>query len=34
VLTAEVTHNMKTCMACHAARGASNKCHICHELGQ
>ena len=33
-LSAEVTHNMKTCMACHLARGASNKCHVCHELGQ
>ena len=33
-LAAEVTHNMKTCMACHSAREVSNKCHICHELGQ
>jgi hypothetical protein len=33
-LSAEVIHNMKTCMACHLARGASNKCHVCHELGQ
>jgi hypothetical protein len=33
-LAAEVVHNMKTCMACHSARSASNKCHVCHELGQ
>jgi hypothetical protein len=33
-LAADVTHNMKTCMACHSARGVSNKCHVCHELGQ
>jgi hypothetical protein len=33
-LSAEIVHNMKTCMACHQTRKASNKCHVCHELGQ
>jgi len=33
-LSAEIVHNMKTCMACHQTRNASNKCHVCHELGQ
>jgi hypothetical protein len=33
-LAAEIVHNMKTCMNCHAVRKASNKCHVCHELGQ
>jgi hypothetical protein len=33
-LAAEIVHNMKTCMACHSDRKASNKCHVCHELGQ
>ncbi|MCC7234049.1 MAG: cytochrome c3 family protein [Bryobacterales bacterium] len=30
----EVEHTMKTCMACHAQRKASNACNVCHELGQ
>lgn len=33
-VTAEVEHTMKSCMACHKERGASNACNVCHELGQ
>lgn len=31
VMTKEVTHSMKTCMACHAERKARNDCGTCHE---
>ena len=31
VMTKEVGHNMKSCMACHEARQASNDCGTCHE---
>lgn len=31
VLTKEVQHNMRTCMACHAAKKAPNDCGTCHE---
>jgi hypothetical protein len=34
VLAAEVTHNMTTCMNCHRMRKVSNKCQVCHELGE
>ena len=31
VMTKEVEHNMKSCMACHAEKGAPNDCGSCHE---
>ena len=31
VMTKEVVHNMKSCMACHAATKARNDCMTCHE---
>ena len=31
VMTKEVVHNMKSCMACHAATKARNDCTTCHE---
>ena len=31
VITKEVVHNMRTCMACHAATKAPNDCDTCHE---
>ena len=31
VMTKEVVHNMKSCMACHAAAKARNDCMACHE---
>lgn len=31
VITKEVVHNMKACMACHAAKQAPNNCDTCHE---
>jgi hypothetical protein len=31
VMTREVVHDMKTCMACHAATKARNDCAACHE---
>jgi len=31
VMTKEVDHNMKSCMACHEAEGALNDCGTCHE---
>jgi c(7)-type cytochrome triheme protein len=31
VITKEVVHNMKSCMACHAATKARNDCKACHE---
>ena len=34
VLAKEVPTNMVSCMNCHASRGASNACNVCHELGQ
>ncbi len=30
VMTKEVEHNMKTCMACHTANNAPNECGTCH----
>jgi len=33
-LTIEVAHTMKSCIACHKARGATLVCNSCHELGQ
>ena len=33
VLTREIPTDMATCMKCHAARGASNECALCHQLG-
>jgi quinoprotein glucose dehydrogenase len=34
VLAKEVPTNMASCMRCHAQRGASAACNVCHELGQ
>ena len=31
VMTREVVHNMKSCMACHTATKARNDCTTCHE---
>lgn len=31
LMAREVEHNMKTCMACHAEKGAPNDCGTCHE---
>ncbi len=31
VMTKQVEHNMKTCMACHEAHNAPNDCGTCHE---
>jgi hypothetical protein len=31
VITKEVAHNMRSCMACHAASKARNDCGTCHE---
>jgi hypothetical protein len=31
VITREVVHNMRSCMACHAATKARNDCMACHE---
>jgi c(7)-type cytochrome triheme protein len=31
VMTQEVPHNMRSCMACHAATMARNDCKACHE---
>jgi c(7)-type cytochrome triheme protein len=31
VITKEVPHNMRSCMACHAAKKARNECNACHE---
>ena len=31
LITKEVPHNMRSCMACHAATKARNKCNTCHE---
>jgi len=31
VITKEVVHNMRNCMACHAAKHARNECMACHE---
>ena len=31
VIAKEVVHNMRSCMACHAARKAPNECTTCHE---
>lgn len=31
VITKQVVHNMKSCMACHAANQAPNECGTCHE---
>ena len=31
VMTKEVVHNMKSCMACHEAQQAPNECGTCHE---
>lgn len=30
VMTKEIVHNMKSCMACHAAAKARNDCGTCH----
>ncbi len=34
VLAKEVSTSMTACMGCHKAKGVSNHCHFCHELGQ
>lgn len=34
VTAQEVSTQMTVCMNCHQARGASNECSLCHELGQ
>jgi hypothetical protein len=31
VITKEVVHDMRSCMACHAASKAPNACDTCHE---
>jgi len=31
LITKEVVHNMRSCMACHAATKARNDCITCHE---
>ena len=31
VITKEVAHNMRSCMACHTASKARNECNSCHE---
>ena len=31
VISAEVVHNMQSCMACHKAMSARNECDACHE---
>jgi c(7)-type cytochrome triheme protein len=31
VITKEVVHTMRSCMACHAAKKAPNECTTCHE---
>ena len=31
VITKEISHNMRSCMACHAATKARNDCATCHE---
>lgn len=31
LITREVVHDMRSCMACHAATGARNDCTACHE---
>jgi c(7)-type cytochrome triheme protein len=31
LITKEVLHNMRSCMACHAATKARNDCRACHE---
>lgn len=33
VLAKEVSTDMVSCMNCHAAKGASNECSLCHQLG-
>ncbi len=33
-LEKEKRTDMRSCMACHKARGASIACQVCHELGQ
>lgn len=34
VLAQDMSINMISCMKCHAERGASNECFLCHDLGQ
>ena len=34
VIRQEVSTSMVACMNCHAERGASNECFLCHDLGQ